>query len=179
MSISPTSSLSSSYLQSVLSTALQGTGLKSTNSLSQTTDQTQISTLGQMMNSLSSLQKSDPTKYKEVTQQIATNLEKASQTARSQGNTTAAKQLSALASDFTDASKSGQLPNLQKLTQAAGGHSRHHGAHRSHDNDADDKTSQLFSALQQQTNDSQNESLSPISIIQNTLNNAGVTAVKT
>ncbi|HLJ46598.1 MAG TPA: hypothetical protein VKU01_11355 [Bryobacteraceae bacterium] len=178
MSISPTSSLSSSYLQSVLSTALQGTGLTSTHSLSKTTDQAQISTLGQMMNSLSSLQKSDPTKYKEVTQQIATNLEKASQAAQSQGNSTAAKQLSALASDFTDASKSGQLPNLQNLAQAAGGHSRHHGAHRANDNDGDDKASQLVSALQQQTDDSQNESLNPVSIIQSTLNNAGVTAAK-
>ncbi len=180
MSISPTGSLSSSYLQSVLHSALQGTGLNSAIATSQTSDQTQISSAGQLMNTLESLRKTDPAKYKEVTQQIATNLEKASQTAESQGNTTAAKQLSALASDFTDASKSGQLPDLQNLAQAAGGHSRHHGAHRAHDNDSDDQATSQFlaSVQQQQANDSQNGALNPISIIQNTLNNAGVSTAK-
>ena len=72
------------------------------------------------MSTLQQLQQSDPTKYQQVTQQIATNLQSAAQTAQAEGNTTAANQLNQLATDFTNASQSGQLPNVQDLAQAIG-----------------------------------------------------------
>ncbi len=81
------------------------------------------------MNTLQQLQQSNPTNYQQVTQQIATNLQAAAQTAQSEGNTTAANQLNQLATDFTNASTSGQLPNIQDLAQAMGGHHHHHHHH--------------------------------------------------
>jgi hypothetical protein len=193
------SSLSSSYLQSVLSTALQGTGLTTkttgnsvsgTSSVAQQPDSPQLSPFAQLMSTLQQLQQSDPTKYQQVTQQIATNLQSAAQTAQSDGNSTAANQLNQLATDFTNASQSGQLPNIQDLAQAIGGHHHHH--HRGHATSADtdsnssasssssgapsssgaSQTSHFLSALQ--ANGAQNDPLNPMTIILNTLSNAGI-----
>jgi hypothetical protein len=50
---------------------------------------------------------------------------------------TAANQLNQLAADFTNASKSGQLPNVQDLAQAVGGHHHHHHAHAAASADSD------------------------------------------
>jgi hypothetical protein len=128
------SNLASSYLQSVLGTALQTAGLSGNSNTGNTTqtaavqqsDGSQLSPLAQVLSTLQQLQQSNPTQYQQVTQQIATHLQKAAQTAQSQGNTTAANQLNQLAKDFTTASQSGQLPNVQDLAQATGGHHHHH-----------------------------------------------------
>jgi len=190
-------SLSSSYLQSLLSTALQdaGSATKTTgntlssagaSSVAPPADNPQLSPLAQLMSTLQQLQQSDPAKYRQVTQQIATNLQGAAQTAQADGNSTAASQLNQLATDFTNASKSGQLPNIQDLAQAVGGHHHHHGHHASVDSDsssstgssasstagASQATSQLLSAFQ--ANGSQNDSLNPTMIILNTLSSAGI-----
>ena len=75
-----------------------------------------------------------------MTQQIATNLQKAAQTAQSQGNTTQANELKDLATDFSDASKSGQLPSTQDLAKALGtGH--HHHSYGSSDSNSSSSTS--------------------------------------
>jgi DNA-binding transcriptional MerR regulator len=174
MSITPINNLSS-YLQSVLGAALQGTGLTSkttSSSVELPSDNSQLSPLVQLMNTLQQLQQSDPAKYQQVTQQIATNLQKAAQTAQSDGNTTAANQLNQLATDFTNASKSGQLPNIQDLAQALGGHHHHH----HHATSSSSSTSQLLDQLlaSLQTSGTQNDSLNPMSIILNTLSNSGI-----
>jgi hypothetical protein len=188
--------LSSSYLQSVLSAALQGAGLTTnsagngvngTSSVALQIDSGQLSPFTQLMSTLQQLQQTDPTKYQQVTQQIATNLQNAAQSAQADGNSTAASQLNQLAKDFTDASKSGQLPNIQDLAKAIGGHHHHHHSHAASadaDNDssgssnsssnASQTLSQLLSAFQ--TNGTQNEALNPMTIILNTLSNAGITA---
>jgi hypothetical protein len=145
-----------------------------------------------MMNELQQLQQTDPTKYQQVTQQIATSLQSASQTAQAQGNTTAATQLGQLATDFTDASKSGQLPNIQDLAQAVGGHHHHH-HHHAHaaavnsdstastssstssstaSSDASQTVNQLLAAFQ--TGGAQSDALNPMSIIMSTLSSAGI-----
>src|ERR1700759_4363134 len=95
----------SSYLQPVINTALQSAGLTTKASSSATTlslqpDSPQLSPSAQLASTLQQLQQSDPAKYKEVTGQIATNLQKAAQTAQADGNTTAAGQLNQLAADF-------------------------------------------------------------------------------
>ena len=134
-------SLSPNYLQSMLGTVLQGIGATNnttanslnsigTSSAALPADNQQLSPFAQMMSMLQQLQQSDPTKYQQVTQQIATNLQNAAQTAQADGNSTAAAQLGKLASDFSSASQSGQLPNMQDLAQAiGGGHHHHHHAH--------------------------------------------------
>jgi len=202
MSTGSINNLSSSYLQSILATALQGTGLTnntsgnglsgiSTSSLSLQPDNSQLSPFAKLLSTLQQLQQSDPTKYQQVTQQIATNLQSAAQTAQSNGNTTAANQLNQLATDFTNASKSGQLPNVQDLAQALGGHHHHHHSHPASagsDNDSgassDSSSSSSSSSSSQMLNQllaslqtngtTQNDALNPMSIILNTLSQAGI-----
>jgi hypothetical protein len=191
--------LSSSYLLSILSAGLQvtgltnntaGNGVSGTSSVAQQTDNGQLSPFTQLMSTLQQLQQADPTKYQQVTQQIATNLQSAAQTAQAGGNSTAANQLSQLAKDFTNASTSGQLPSIQDLAKAVGGHHHHHHSHAaSADADGDSSgnssssstsggstasqsLSQLLSAFQ--ANGTQNESLNPTTIILDTLSNAGI-----
>jgi hypothetical protein len=180
MSISPINNVSS-YLQSVLSSTLQGAGLTSNTSASSiqsASDNSQLSPFVQVMNTLQQLQESDPTKYQQVTQQIATNLQAAAQTAQSGGNTTAATQLNQLATDFTNASTSGQLPNIQDMAQAMGGHHHHH-HHHSSATTSSNSSSSSSSTLDQllasfQAGAAQNDSLDPMSIILNTLSNSGI-----
>ena len=191
-----------SYLQSILGTALQGTGLSphsastSTSGISsQPSDSGQLSPFAQLMSTLQQLQQSNPAQYQQVTQQIATNLQNAAKTATTDGNTSAAAQLNQLATDFTNASQSGQLPNISDLAQAIGGGGHHHGHHHGHHVEASDSSSsnstsatsstassssssssspldQLLAAFQSQS--TQNEALNPLSIITNTLTSAGI-----
>ena len=196
MSTSPLNNLSSSYLQSILGNALQDAGLTANKAnaspFAQQPDNGRLSPFAQLISTLQQLQQSDPAKYQQVTQQIATNLQSAAQTAQSDGNATAANQLNQLATDFTNASTSGQLPNLQDLAQAiSGGHHHHH--HHAAPPDTTDASSangsgasattsqtllQLLAALQgngaQQGSGTQNDSLNPASIILNTLAQAGI-----
>jgi hypothetical protein len=143
------------------------------------------------MNTLQQLQQSNPTQYQQVTQQIATNLQTAAQTATSSGNTTAATQLNQLATDFSNASTSGQLPNIQDMAQAMSGHHHHHHHSSTASSDPNSTSSttssttgtsssssssgtldQLLAAFQ--AGSTQNESLNPMSIILNTLSSAGI-----
>jgi hypothetical protein len=168
----------SSSVESILSSALQKVGLTSNATTSSPSsiggstpapqsDNSQLSPLGQVLSTLQQLQQSNPAEYKQVTQQIATNLTSAAQTAQSDGNTTAANQLTQLAGDFTNASTSGQLPNIQDLAQAvSGGSGGHH--HHHHHSESSSSTSDATS--------SSSTSQNPLSIIANTLSSAGVTA---
>jgi hypothetical protein len=199
--------ISSSYLQSVLNSVLQkdnATASTTGNSLSgigassllQQADNQQISPFAELMSTLQQLQQSNPTKYQQVTAQVATNLASAAQTATSEGNTTAASQLTQLSTDFTNASKTGQLPNIQDLAEAvSGGHHHHHHHHHaaagssssssSTDNSSSTSSSsstsqslsQFLAALQ--ASGTQNDSLNPMAIILNTLSNAGITGSTT
>ena len=187
--------LSSNYLQSVLSNAVQSSGLttntttnttSTTSSLALPTDNQQLSPFAQVMSELQQLQQTDPTKYQQVTAQIATSLQSAAQTAQADGNSVVANQLNQLATDFTNASQSGQLPNIQDLAQASmSGHHHHgHGGHghghaASTDSDSSSSTSstdqtlsQLFSTLQ--PNGTSNDPTNPMAIILNTLSSADI-----
>lgn len=208
MSTGSINNLASTYLQSIIGTALQATGLSAkttSNSVSASALQTQpdngqLSPFAQLMSTLQQLQQSNPTQYTQVTSQIATNLQSAAQTATADGNTSAASQLTQLATDFTNASTSGQLPNIQDLAQAVGGggHHHHHHFHAESGSSSDSSSGasstsstgstsstsstsssstspldQLLAAFQ--ANSSQNNSFNPMSIIMNTLSTAGIT----
>jgi|ERR1700733_1972072 len=205
MSTSALTNLPSDYLQSLLNSSLQNAGSTandtndngSTAALASTaaasgldqSDNGGLSPFAQLMSTLQQLEQSNPTEYAQVTKQIATDLTAAGQTAQSEGNTTAANQLNQLATDFTNASTSGQLPNVQDLAQAVsgGGHHHHHdgGGSSSSQNStsstsgATSTTSNSISQLNQllsafQANGSQSDSLNPMTIIMNALANAGV-----
>ena len=200
----------SSYVQQALFSALQSSGIQNAGSTSGTSgaarllqaDSSHLSPFAQLASALQQLQQSDPTKYAQVTQQIATNLQSAAQTAQSQGNSSAASQLTQLATDFSSASQSGQLPNLQDLAQAVGGSGgHHHHGHAHSDSDSGSVASstassgssgslsqtlnQILSLLQSSLgqnaqsstagSSTQSASLDPAAIILNTLNSAGVT----
>ena len=196
MSIGSINPLSNSYLQSILASAIQGTGLttnsannslstSATSSTSQASDNSQLSPFAQLMSELQKLQQTDPAKYQQVTQQIATNLQTAAQTATAAGDTTKAAQLTQLATDFSNASKSGQLPNMQDLAQAMGGHHHHHHHVEAASTDpvgtagtpatssGGQSLSQLLAAFQ--TNTPQTAATDPASIIMSTLSSAGIT----
>jgi len=202
MSIGSINPLSS--VQSILTSAIQGAGsttdtnihglnaVDPVSSVAQSTDNSRLSPFARLLSELQQLQQSDPAKYQQVTQQIATNLTSAAQTAQTSGNTTAATQLNQLASDFTTASKSGQLPSVQDLAQAVGGHHHHHhhaqaasadpattsstgsSATSSSSTSASQTLSQLLAAFQ--TGSTQSDTLNPMSIIMKTLSSAGITA---
>jgi hypothetical protein len=193
--------LSSPLLQSVLTTALTSVGLTSnttptgTSSLGASSaagqsDNSQLSPFAQLMNTLQQLQQSNPTKFAQVTQQIAINLQSAAQNATSSGNTAAASQLNQLAADFSNASKTGQIPNVADLAKAMGGGHHHHHASSSggssstagsastaatpstSGSSASQTLSELFSTFQ--SNSAQSASTDPMSIIMSTLSNAGL-----
>ena len=130
MSIGPIVSLGSSYLQSLLGSSSSTSGTTGSSDSSSTTrkDGPQLSPFAQLLSTLQQLQQSDPGKYQQLTQQIASNLQKAAATAQSNGNTSAADTLNQLATDFSNASQSGQLPSIKDLAQAMHGH--HHGHHQ-------------------------------------------------
>ena len=194
MSIGPINSLNNTYLQSIFNSTLQQAGLStgSTSAMSsilsvQQPDTQQLSPLAQMMRQLQQLQQSDPAKYQQVTAQIAKNLRSAATTASANRNTAAATQLSQLANDFTQASQTGQLPNIQDVAQAVGGGYHHHGRHhhvQSADADADSSSASSTGASQSQTlgrllsafqtGSAPSDSLNPTAIIMDTLDQAGI-----
>ena len=149
----------------------------------------QLSPLAKVLSELQQLQQQNPTEYAQVTGQIATKLQSAAQTAQTDGNSSAAGQLNQLATDFTNASQSGQLPDIQDLAQAVGGgHHHHHGHHHSSSADSTSGTSDSSSADSSSAsnnstgqnpflaavleNNSQNGSPDPFSIILNALSGA-------
>ncbi len=196
MSTGSINPLSNSYLQSILGSALRNassTTGQTSNSLSGIDassvvkpDKSRLSPFAQLMSMLQQLQQSDPAKYQQVTQQIAANLKTAAQTATSEGNATAANQLTQLSSDFSSASQSGQIPNVQDLAQATGAHHHHHHHHSasassdgsSSANSSSSSASQMLNRLLSdlQANSSQSDALNPASIIFNTLSNAGISS---
>jgi hypothetical protein len=170
MGTSSIGGLSSSYLQQILAAAIQNTGASTAagNAPSITgSDSSQLSPLAQIASTLQQLQQSDPTKFKQVTEQVSTALQTAAKTATSQGDSSAASQLTQLATDFSNAAQSGQLPNLQDLAQAVGGGGHHHHHHGGGDSD---------SSSTQTSQTSQTATLNPTAIIQNVLSNAGLNA---
>jgi hypothetical protein len=207
MSTSAINNLSSNYLQSIVNSAINSAGSTTNSSLSKVgtssvakgSDSSRLSPTAQLLSTLQQLQQSNPTQYQQVTQQIATNLQTAAQTAQSDGNPTEASQLNQLSTDFKNASTSGQLPNSQDLAQAMGGgqgvgghhHHHHHSQAASAASGSDSSTSsstgsastasgpsntdpwsQILAAYQ--TSAAQNSSLDPSAIIFSTLSSAGV-----
>jgi hypothetical protein len=169
---------SSSVQQSLLS-AIQNSGLTqaaSTSSSSSASDSSQLSGFAKIAVALQQLQESDPTKYKQVTSEIAANLSNAAQTATSQGNSSAAKELTQLASDFSSASSTGQLPNFQDLSQATGGGhgGHHHHHHAASSSDSSSSSTAAPAATSTTSTSASGSTLNAASIIQSTLTSAGI-----
>jgi len=157
-------------VESILATALQKVGLTSGTAGAGSppqADSSQLSPLGQVLSTLQQLQQSNPGEYKKVTQQIAAGQQTAAQTAQSTGNTIAANELNGLSSDFTNASSTGQLPNIADLAQALSGGGHHH--HHAHAAGSSDSTTD------QTDNTTNANTTNPLSIIVNALSPNSVT----
>jgi hypothetical protein len=162
-----------SYVQSVFRSAVLDSGLTTTNTTSsaaQGQDKSRLSPFAQMMSTLQQLRRSDPAKYQQVTQQIASNLQDAAQTAQANGDS--ADRLNQLAGDFSSASKSGDLPNMPDMAKALGGHHHGHGHHHvaaanSDASSANQTLSQVLAAYENNT--SANGALDPMSIVSDTI----------
>lgn len=75
----------------------------------------------QVLNSLETVQQTNPAQYRSVARQISASLQASAQSASASGNSALAGQLSRLSADFTVASNSGQLPSTPDLAQAFAG----------------------------------------------------------
>jgi hypothetical protein len=122
MSIGPLIHLATGYIQSLFTGAVGSSSTSNSASTKTTSANTgQLSPFAQVLSSLQDLEQSNPSQYRQVTQQIASNLKSASQSATAAGNAPLGSRLTQLATDFNNASTSGQLPNVQDLAQAIGG----------------------------------------------------------
>jgi hypothetical protein len=110
------------------STTASSGAVTASSTLTQQPDTGHLSSFAQLIGALQQVQQANPAQYQQITQQIAVNLQSAAQAAQAGGNTAAAAHLNQLASDFTNASASGQLPNLQDLANAVGGGHHHIGS---------------------------------------------------
>jgi hypothetical protein len=193
MGIGPIVSLASGLVQSLFSGSSNNTARSSagTSASASPSDSNQLSPFAQILGSLQQLQQTNPAQYQQVTLQISNNLQTASQSATSSGNSALASELNQLSTDF-NASTSGQLPNVQDLAQAVGGggHHHHHGGGSSAPsassttdpsiaNPAATTTAAtgLSQLIQSLTATQNNSALNPQSIILNTLSGAGVQIV--
>jgi hypothetical protein len=128
MHLNPLAEQYAGYTDSLLNNSVQADLLKSTttngssgfSASSHSGDSSKLSPLAQILSTLQHLQEKDLNQYQQVTQTIANNLETAAQTADSSGQAEAAGQLSQLATDFTNASVTGELPNIQDLANTIG-----------------------------------------------------------
>ncbi len=185
MSTNAISNLASSYVQSLLNPPVQPAPVAvSGGSIATTSDKSQLSPFSQMMNTLQQMQQSNPAEFKQVTAQIASSFETAAKTAAADGNTSAANQLNALATVFTNASTSGQPLNMQSVAKAMGGgghHHHHHGGGGESSSSSSSSSTAAASPLGQlqaalQSGSTTNEALNPVSIIASTLASAGISS---
>lgn len=135
MTISSLSQVQPQNLFMTLNNNGTGSGSSSAVAASLQDPDPQLSPAGTFLSNLQQLQQQNPAQFKQVTQNIATQMEQAAQQATQQGNTTQAAALTKLASDFQNASQTGQMPSADTLQadfsalhQAGGGHG-HHGHH--------------------------------------------------
>jgi hypothetical protein len=119
MSIGQVVNIAGGYLQSLITRAMSGSS-STTTSVGNTQSTNEPSPFAQVLSSLQQLEQSSLSQYQQVTQQVASNLQTASASATTAGNTPLASQLTQLSTDFQNASTSGQLPNVQDLAQAIG-----------------------------------------------------------
>jgi hypothetical protein len=88
-----------------------------------------ISPVALFLSNLQQMQQRNPDQFKQITANIAGKLQQAAKDAVSKGNSAWADQLNRLASQFQNASSTGQMPAAQSLQQAGMSSPHHHGGH--------------------------------------------------
>lgn len=113
MAIGPLVNLAAGLVQSLLHGGSPG------NSTTRTSSATPFA---RILSSLEQAQQTSPAQYRSLTQQISANLQTTAQAATARGNARLATELTQLSTDFTVASNTGALPNLQDLANAVALH---------------------------------------------------------
>lgn len=128
MTINPFSNVNQTLFSGITSNLTPGAG-STTVTGSTTNDNSQISPFAQLMNYLQQLQQQNPTQFKQITGQLATDLQTAATNAQNHGNCNEANALNQLASVFQQSSTTGQLPDFQQQAAqnaSTSGHHHHH-----------------------------------------------------
>jgi HSP90 family molecular chaperone len=132
------------------------------------TDSNDMSAFAKLMSELQQLQQSDPDKFKSVMSDIAKTLKTDAQNATGSQATF----LNNLSSKFDQAAQTGQMPDLQPKAQSAGGGHHHHHHVQSYQAQA---ASPADTSAATASSSSQQTQFSLAQVIQNALQNAGVT----
>jgi hypothetical protein len=179
MIIAPLVNLASGYIQSLFSNPVSGSSSSGTSASgtpgagsTSASGTNQLSPFAQVLSNLQQLEQSSSIQYTTVTQQIASGLQTAAQSATASGFTGLGGELSQLSTDFNNASTTNQLPNVQHLAQSIGGGSSSSSTSSGAGNNATSNLSQFLQSLN--ASQSGNSSLSALSIIDNTLSTAGL-----
>ena len=130
MMINPLSSLQSLFQPVSNNTAAGNTKSVSAATLQDSTSD--ISPMAMFLSNLQQMQQQNPDQFKQITANIAAKLQQAAKDAQSKGNSAWADQLNQLASQFQNASTTGQMPAVQSLQQAGMSGHHHHGGHHQH-----------------------------------------------
>jgi hypothetical protein len=127
--INPLSALQSILFHPASNTTAKGnpSGVSPSASLQDSTPD--ISPMAQILSNLQQIQQQNPDQFKQITASIADKLQQLAKNAQGQGNLAWASQLSQLASQFQNASTTGQMPSAQALQQAGMSGHHHHGGH--------------------------------------------------
>lgn len=93
-------------------------------------DSPNISPAASFLSMLQQVQQQNPTLFKQITSRVAAQFQVQAKAAAAQGDSTRARQLNQLATEFQNSSTTGQLPSAQALQEAGfGTHHGHHGHH--------------------------------------------------
>ena len=151
MMINPLSSL-----QSLLQPVSNNTAAGNTNSVSPADTfqdgTSNISPMAMFLSNLQQMQQQNPDQFKQITANIAAKLQQAAKDALSKGNSAWADQLNQLASQFQNASTTGQMPAVQSLQQAGMSGHHHHGGHHHSTQPSQTDLSSMFQTQNTNTN---------------------------
>jgi hypothetical protein len=152
MIINPLSSLQSTMFQPLSNSTAAG-NTNSVSSAATLQDSTSdISPMAMFLSNLQQMQQQNPGQFKQITANIADQLQQAAKNAQSQGNSAWANQLNQLASQFQTASTTGQMPAVQSLQQAGMSGHHHHGGHHHSTQASQTDLSSLFQTQNTNTN---------------------------
>jgi hypothetical protein len=125
MNLHSLGSLSQQYLQNFFGNSstnsvsnLPATASSTSSTGSSTSSLNQLSPFALLLSDLQKMEQNNPTQYSQVTQKISTHLQSAAQQAKAKGDTKLADKLNTLSTDFSNASQSGQLPNVQDVASS-------------------------------------------------------------
>jgi len=151
MTINPLSSLQSLF-QPVSNNTAAGNASSVSPAATLPDSTSNISPMAMFLSDLQQMQQQNPDQFKQITANIAAKLQQAAKDALSKGNSAWADQLNQLASQFQNASTTGQMPAVQSVQQAGMSGHHHHGGHHHSTQPSQTDLSSMFQTQSTNTN---------------------------